>query len=64
MKETGERSLWYWRRGIIVMGALAWNEVIKMVIEKYLPNGGKTLMFKVVYAMILTFFIVVILKFI
>lgn len=45
--------------GIVVLIAVAWNDVIQAVINKYYPKKNNTITGKLYYATIITLFIVV-----
>lgn len=64
VSETKQQTNMYIRSGIIVMGALAWNDLIGEILERVYPRDSKELIAKFIYAIALTIIIVTLLRYI
>lgn len=58
--ETRERTVGYIEAGLGLVAGLAWNEAVKAAIETFFPVSKSTIIAKFIYAVIITFIIVVI----
>lgn len=47
---------------VSLIATLAWNDVIVSIIDKYLPYDPKSILSKLIYAIVITFIITQILK--
>jgi hypothetical protein len=58
-QEMRERTIGYILTGFSVVAGLAWNEAIKSLIENIFPMNSNSVIAKLVYALIMTFVVVV-----
>ena len=50
----------YFEAGLGIIAGLAWNEAVKALIEYFIPLSGNTVLAKFVYAVVITFVVVLI----
>jgi len=58
-KEIRQRTIGYILTALGLVAALAWNEAIKSFIEHFFPISRNTLLAKFIYAIVLTFIVVI-----
>ena len=58
-KEIRQRTIGYILTALGLVAALAWNEAIKSFIEHFFPLSKNTLLAKFIYAMVITFIVVI-----
>ena len=58
-KEIRQRTIGYILTALGLVAALAWNEAIKSFIEHFFPISRNTLLAKFIYAMVITFIVVI-----
>ena len=49
-----KRVFGYIAAGLGLVAGLAWNDAIKLLIEKFIPNPGSNIAAKLIYAVIIT----------
>ena len=59
-KELRERTVGYILAGFGFVASLAWNEAIKSFIDQFFPNSGNSVIVKFIYAVVVTFFVVIV----
>lgn len=59
-REVREKTLGYIITSFGLVAGLAWNDVIKAFIERFFPDPGNGLKAKLIYALIMTVFVVAI----
>ncbi|KKQ60333.1 MAG: hypothetical protein US82_C0038G0002 [Parcubacteria group bacterium GW2011_GWC1_38_22] len=59
-REIREKTLGYIITSFGLVAGLAWNDVIKAFIERFFPDPGNGLKAKLIYALIMTVFVVAI----
>ena len=64
LEESIARILKYLTNGLILIGALAWNDLIKSIVSKCMTSKLDNLTSKALYAFFVTIFIVIILNYI
>lgn len=58
-KEIRQKTIGYILTALGLVAALAWNEAIKSFIEHFFPMSKNTLLAKFIYAMVITFIVVI-----
>jgi len=58
-KEIRQKTIGYILTALGLVAALAWNEAIKSFIEHFFPLSKNTLLAKFIYAMVITFIVVI-----
>ena len=58
-QEMREKTVGYILTAFGLVAGLAWNEAIKSLIDKFFPISGNSIWIKFLYAIIITFVIVV-----
>ena len=59
-KEMRQRTVGYMLATFGLVAALAWNEAIRGLIEYFFPISKNTILVKFVYAIVLTFLVVIV----
>ena len=59
-REVREKTLGYIITSFGLVAGLAWNDAIKTVIERFFPDPGNGIKAKIIYALIMTVFVVAI----
>ncbi len=59
-KEIQEKTLGYILAAFGLVAALAWNDAIKGLIEYFIPLSKNTVLVKFIYAVVLTFVVVIV----
>ena len=59
-KEIKERTIGYILAAFSFIAGLAWNDAIKSIIDQFFPHNNNGIFIKVIYALLVTFIIVLI----
>lgn len=59
-EEARQKTASYVEAGLGIIAGLAWNEAVKALIEYFLPFSGGTVLAKFIYAVVMTFIVVVV----
>ena len=60
-KAVKKKMFGYIAAGLGLVAGLAWNDAIKILIDYFIPNGGSTIVAKLLYAVVVTIIVAVVL---
>ena len=60
-KAVKKKMFGYIAAGLGLVAGLAWNDAVKAIIDRFIPDTGNTIVAKVFYAIIVTVFVALVL---